>query len=343
MFFKKKSDTDYGSYTIGEIKTLFTKLNELYHKNYDIFYNEFCRLYGIDEKNKFILKFSISSVSKISIIIASTNKKEYLEMSEVGIINESALTKNFFSGAIEDAKKAYNNLLVISNFFGIYRFKDSNENTYIIEVEPMRYSYGVLYYGSSQRAFRAEVMTHDLSGINESFFMNAYPKIDNLLALYEGKSYKLFESLRSYINSYEQNMSNDILFDLNGNLKDSMKYRTLEDYDLKKIDWENKRIDGIDVTKNPEVNINFDLIQKDIHGANFKGYNLNKYRLYGFNIIDTDLRDTSACIDLASCNYSYPGKMSKGTLFDESNEFYLGEQPLSSEQVEDLGIKIYRK
>lgn len=111
-------------------------------------------------------------------------------------------------------------------------------------------------------------------------------------------------------------------------------------YDLSLIDFTNANIAGLDISHNTEVNINFDKIVKDLTNSNINGYNLNKYTLRYFNLTNTDLRNTFATIDIASCIINEEGKMNSGTLFDEDNQFVFHNKELTLNQVQDLGIKI---
>lgn len=67
----------------------------------------------------------------------------------------------------------------------------------------------------------------------------------------------------------------DFIFDGN-KLFSVYKNRSLKDYDLSKIDFDNKNISGIDISENKNVYINFDKIVKDLSDANISGYDLKK-------------------------------------------------------------------
>ncbi|MGN0973395.1 MAG: hypothetical protein ACI4OT_01495 [Bacilli bacterium] len=136
-------------------------------------------------------------------------------------------------------------------------------------------------------------------------------------------------------------LSNTALFDKYGKIKEIFLHNNLlEYYDLSNINFDNQNISGLDISHNPEVHINFDKIVKDLTDSSINGYNLNKYTFRSFNLTNTDLRNTCATIDLATCMITLEGKMSSGTIFDEDNKFIFGDKKLTLEQVKDLGIKI---
>lgn len=338
---KKKSNENMESYNIYEIREVFHKFRSIYQENYRNFYREFSKIYTIEEERRDLLRL-VFGRGDMDFITGPSVKSTYLR-SELFIGGKDEIARDLFPTENKDAINSYNILLLLSNFFGNYKFFNKNGDMCYVNAEPVSYDLGTRQYGRQNYVFHGFVMIDDLDGIDNSTFLRAPSKPDDTYTCINKSHYDSFESLKNFIHSYEQDVSNDLLFDLNGNLKDSMKYHTLENYDLKKVVWEDKRIDGIDITKNKEVDINFDKIRKDVHDANFRGYNLKPYRLIGFNIIDTNLRETNANIDLATCNFSYPGKMCKGTQFDETNTFYLGERELTHEEVESLGIKIYKK
>lgn len=143
---------------------------------------------------------------------------------------------------------------------------------------------------------------------------------------------------------YREINSQTIAFSDNGTLLREYKNRSLEDYNLSNIDWENKDIAGIDISSNiGNVTINFDNLVKTLENANISGYRLDNYYFQDWNLKGADLRNTGASIDLATCKYTVPSKTSNGTLFDEKNKFYIGQHKLSLEEVENIGIKIYTK
>lgn len=135
----------------------------------------------------------------------------------------------------------------------------------------------------------------------------------------------------------------NFIFSDNHTVLKEYQNRTLEKFDLSAIDFDNRNISGLDISKNPEVHIHFNKIIKDISNCNFNGYDLKKVIFRDFNIQNTDFRNTSATIDLGSCMISYEGKMQTGTLFDEKNKFLFNNKKLTQEEVENLGIKIFEK
>ena len=162
----------------------------------------------------------------------------------------------------------------------------------------------------------------------------------------DGNYYRYYTQLKNldnFITNYKNQFSKERIFDHQGNLKAEYHLKTLEDINLRDVDFDEKCLAYINISKNKEAQINFDKIKKDIHNANFRGYNLKGYTLSGFNIIDTDLRKTGATVDLATCSYSIPGKMSDGTLFDEENSFVRGGMSLTPQEVETFGVKVLKK
>ena len=172
-------------------------------------------------------------------------------------------------------------------------------------------------------------------------------KINNETALKDLNSKVLVKSNKKYqelVDFVEQNSTNNInLFTKNNVLLDKYKNRTLEEIDLSNINFDDKNISGIDISKNKEVKINFDKIVKDLSNSNISGYDLNKYKFVGWNLTNTNLTNTKATIDLGSCNISYESKMSPGTLFDEDNKFVFNEKYLSVDEVRNLSIKVIKK
>lgn len=119
---------------------------------------------------------------------------------------------------------------------------------------------------------------------------------------------------------------------------DLLKY-----YDLSKVNFSGKDLSHLDFSKNKEANINFSDIIPTLEGSSFEGFALQKHVFHNFNLRDANLKNTSAGVDLASCSISFPSKLNSGTLFDEKNTFYFGNKKLTNSEVENLGIKIYRK
>ena len=156
-------------------------------------------------------------------------------------------------------------------------------------------------------------------------------------------SKKKYEALESII---EKNIKQDPihLFDNNGNALEKYKGRSLENYNLTSIDFVDKNISGLDLSHNiGQLHINFDKLVHTLKDTNISGYNLNKFKFQSWNLENADLRDTRASIDILSCMINQPSKMNQGTMFDENNTFYMGKKKLSLKEVENAGIKIYKK
>ena len=190
------------------------------------------------------------------------------------------------------------------------------------------------------------VPIHDGVGITNSTCFAPYNRcflFPDVHATVKVCKYKQYQELVKALTNEETKRNRVNLFSAEGKVLDKYRHRTLEEFDLGAIDFDNKNISGLNISKNPEVHINFDKIVKDLTDANVSGYNLGKYKFVGWNLTDADLRNTFATIDLLSCNITTEGKMSSGTLFDEKNTFIFGKNKLEHEEVKRLGIKIYKK
>ncbi|MGN0973392.1 MAG: hypothetical protein ACI4OT_01480 [Bacilli bacterium] len=154
--------------------------------------------------------------------------------------------------------------------------------------------------------------------------------------------YKIYKNLLKIVKEHQQMLDEKDLknFFVDNKVNPLYKNQTLEKYNLSNINFDNKNISGIDISKNPEVHINFDKIVKDLTNSNIRGYNLNKYTFRNYNLTNTDLRNTGATIDILSCNINTESKMSSGTLFDENNKFIIGNQKIPGNEIEKYGIKI---
>lgn len=135
------------------------------------------------------------------------------------------------------------------------------------------------------------------------------------------------------------------LFDENNKIREIFKDpNILKLYDLSEINFIGKNISGFDVTQNIEnIKIRFDEIQQSLRNCNMEGYPFKGFVLRDFDLIDANLKNTNAGVDLLSCKINQETKMSSGTQFDETNQFYFGNKKLKLKEVENLGIKIYRK
>lgn len=168
-------------------------------------------------------------------------------------------------------------------------------------------------------------------------------KSEEINTIVKIKNKKQYEEIIALLEKYTNKLTPNALFSEDGKLLDKYKGKNLDGYTITDTYLDGKNISGLDVSKNLNININFDKIVKDVSGCNFNGYNLKKITFRNFNIQDTDFRNTAATIDLATCTISKEGKMNQGTLFDENNTFLFLNKKLSLEQVKDLGIKIYKK
>ena len=153
-----------------------------------------------------------------------------------------------------------------------------------------------------------------------------------------------YESFVDAMAKYRDLTDQIVFFDDKNHLLREYQNRSLEKYDLSKVDWEHKNISGIDISSNvSNLSIDFDVLEKTLENASVRGYRLDHFCFYDWNLKEADLRDTGASIDLASCKYTLPEKVDHGTLFDEENKFFMGQKSLSLQQVQDLGVKIYKK
>lgn len=164
---------------------------------------------------------------------------------------------------------------------------------------------------------------------------------DTVVTLHSSVPYNLLLKL---VKNYEQENKKIRLFDFGDSVFEGYKDIPLGSYNLSKINFDGKNLSHLNISENiGNVTINIDKIQKDLRASNFNGYNLAGTTLREFNLIDADLRNTGVGVDLATCNYSLPGKLGLGTLFDEGNVFFQGDKKLSIEDVKSMGIKIYKK
>lgn len=190
------------------------------------------------------------------------------------------------------------------------------------------------------------VPIHDGVGITNSTCFAPYNRcflFPDVHATVKVCKYKQYQELVKALTNEETKRNRVNLFSAEGKVLDKYRHRTLEEFDLGAIDFDNKNISGLNISKNPEAHINFDKIEKDLTNCNFNGYNLNKVTLRNFNLTDTDLRNTKATVDLATCVVSVEGKLNSGTLFDEENTFVFGYTKIDRETLNKLNIKIYKK
>lgn len=140
-------------------------------------------------------------------------------------------------------------------------------------------------------------------------------------------------------------LSNEDFTDQNGYIYPYFNKReVLEKYDLSDISFKNASIEGLDISGNiNNIKLNFDYLEKTLKNTNLEGYPMNGYKLNYWNLENANLKGTGAGVDLLTCVISPSTKMSEGTQFDETNKFYFGGVEMAHEDVEKLGIKIYRK
>lgn len=343
--------------TFSEMKNAFLSLEEIYRENYHILYNGLENYYKKEYPDCKLLAFSCRSLKfydkepeiEYYIIKDGSIKKTY-EEDEV-IHAHYNFRSEVYIELSKDTQISFDLLGVITSFATQNYEILSRKNSYFVEPKIMNKSIDV-----DINLNTSSLTTHSVKMQRDFLFDR---DIDSIFADWDWKGgfnylyvrntnyrndYDRFNKLKTFLNNYNTRFKEDKIFDKYGHLKPMYYQTSLKDIDLSDIDFSKKCLAGIDVSDNiGNVTICFEKIQKDVHDANFRGYHLKGYKLSEFNIIDTDLRETSATIDLASCNYSYPGKMKQGTLFDENNTFYLGEQKISLEQVESMGIKVYRK
>lgn len=139
----------------------------------------------------------------------------------------------------------------------------------------------------------------------------------------------------------KKKISSELFFVQNSKEVRPMFYddRVLSFYDLSNINFDGVNVSKLDFSHNLEVKLNIDKIVKDLRKTNLNGYSLKKKILIDFDLTDADLRNTSAGIDLATCKISLPTKNSSGTLFDDKNSFYFGNDSVDEETLNKLKIK----
>ncbi len=220
-------------------------------------------------------------------------------------------------------------------------YYDQDKKKYVLEDALIRFN-----EGKQLLNLLSEDKNIELTLKEERFYMEDEWKLQYLFLskLVDKYSYLIEDDIKSKAADEKIKLTTEELFNSSNRIKkEFLSSSLLSFYDLSLIDCDGKDISGIDISRNLEINIHFDKIVKDIENCNFNGYNLSHTTLRDFNIKDTDLRNTSATIDLETCSLSHEGKMSSGTLFDEDNRFLFGEKELSREEVAMLNIKIYKK
>lgn len=170
--------------------------------------------------------------------------------------------------------------------------------------------------------------------------------INPLVTVNTGDSFRSLNPYKALLKLIDEHIKNPtpILFDRDGNILEKYANKSLEDYDLSKIDFSNRNLSHMDLSHNIEnLYIDFSNIQKSLCQTNLEGLNMNGVVLRNFDLTDANLKNTSAGIDILTCMISRPEKLKSGTEFDKNNAFYFGDKKLSLEEAENIGIKIYKK
>lgn len=318
--------------SVQEINALYEKLSDIFKKNYNIVRDFIAQRYSIYEFHD--LYFDKPKDLKINVVFLDENRN-------ANYLQNDAIVSAIYE---EDGEvlKAYCTIKEIKKIKTTLKIIDNNEK---------KHKVSLLQHIVKDDSRNVDVFSPSLSYVTKSYCIctEKCDVIDKDLILKSTygmvtiKNYTDYYKLKNYVDFYDYNHRENLFFDCNGRLWKHLRNASLEEYDLKKVDFTNKNIAGIDITHNREVYINFDKLVKDLSDANISGYNLNEYKFVGWNLSNTDLRNTSATIDILSCNITTGGKMNMGTLFDEDNKFILGDKPISHEEVEKMGIKIYRK
>lgn len=165
--------------------------------------------------------------------------------------------------------------------------------------------------------------------------------------------YKKYKELKNYVEEIKNELSNgtpqkrsltnDDFFDQNGYVDSYfLQDGILENYDLSYITF--KSIEGLNLSKNvTNLKLNFKNLDKTLRGTNIEGYNTKGYMFTHWNLEDANMIGTNAKVDILTCNITLPTKNTPGTRFGEDNKFYFGGLEKTIEEVEQMGIKVYRK
>lgn len=341
-------------FNVEEVKQTMRNYEKLFQENFHIVYDGILDFYKKDNPNATYLSYSIHYESFTKEIYLSYTIVKDGNLKDV-YKNDELIRKDFSSNSYEyqdmndSFRTAYEFLEILYGFHRGYVFHDK-KNRYQLVATNLEYK----SMENTPQMQEAKGYFYDLSryiqrdllwGKNLDVLFSTVPADGNIYITNTEAHpcYTNYKELKAFLSIYKDRIGGNEIFLSDGTLKEELKGKTLEEYNLRLIDMDNKCLSGINITKNKEANINFDKISKDISSANFRGYSLKDYTLSGFNIIDTDLRNTSATIDLATCNYNLPGKMQSGTLFDEDNKFVRCGTPLSKEELNAFGIKILKK
>lgn len=313
----------------------------IYKENFEIVYNYFLSLYpkyhfytfDLVDKNKIILM-------KDSCVNTYFYRRLIVEKEIIILKNDDIETMIYKSQdkKLQDAYKTLQEMIPLTNSFYFKCDKKRQYVSYHIDFFKKTLEQIIIEASDTDYHEYSQLQKNELLIRDDNLILKNLQNTDLVI-----ENYEEYEKLKRFVSFYNFHHRENLLFDKFGKLYENLKGMSLEDYDLKKVDWTNKNIAGIDITHNPEVNINFDKIIKDLSNANISGYNLNEYRFVGWNLSDTNLKNTSATIDLATCMITLEGKMNPGTLFDESNTFMFGQNKLSQDEVKKLGIKIYKR
>lgn len=341
---KKQNENEF---TRDEIYDTFNKISTLYNKNANIIYS-FCKKKYFDDKINKVFYYRLSYKKDFSPEIIITSHKwtvTFLLNEEVKIITPKKIIRDINNLGTKREKQAYETLKEIIPLLNDYRIKYKNQKGKIHLTETYSDNNNKIWVKSTpdesvlfQTEYYGYVEKNTLK-IEDDLHLDQKENNPKLHML----SLKKYQKLLNCITSDYDKKENDFLFASDDTILDKYKYRSLEEYDLSDIDLDDKNISGLNISHNPEIRINFDKIIKDISECNFNGYNLKKEVLRDFNIKDTDLRNTGATIDLATCSISKEGKMNRGTLFDEDNTFLFFNEKLTAKQVKELNIKVYKK
>lgn len=313
----------------------------IYKENFEILYKYFLSLYPEYHYHTFDLWKNEKIILIQDDCTATWFYKEKIKRKEIIILKKEKIETMIYECQDLSIQDAYKNLQEVCGLPACFHFKNKKKKQYVsCFVDSIKNKLAEVLISTGEGEYRASsILQKNALEIKDDDLLLKNLQNDSLYI----ENYDGFEKVVRFVSFYNFHHRKDLLFDKNGRLYEDLRGVSLENYDLKKVDWNHKNISGIDITHNPEVRINFNKIIKDLSDANISGYDLNKYKFIGWNLSDTNLRDTSAVIDLATCMITLEGKMNSGTLFDENNTFVFEQNELSHEDVRNLGIKIYKK
>ncbi len=350
IFKKKKVNSKNKQLTRDEIYDTFNKISAIYEENANII-SSFCKRTYLEKGLSKVWQYKLSYDNRFSpliIVCSPQSSVSYLLDKTVKIFGSKSILRDVFNFGTYEEKRAchcLNDLIpLIKSYEVIYNHSES-----VIKL--------AVDYHCEDREMWVEHTPFEAAWCNDRYryyieddkiVMKDSGKLDKI----QGNPYVEFTDIKDYqrmlqvIDQYKVSENKNLdgfLFASDNTVLDKYKNRSLENYDLCDVDFDSKNISGLDISHNLEAHINFDKLAKDLIGTNINGYDLKKYKFVGWNLTDTDLRNTKASVDLATCIISQEGKMSSGTLFDEENQFFFFEKPLNIKEVKDFGIKIYEK